>query len=333
MLLILLVVTAFEVVGCAGSGSESTTEASSPTAATTSSVQADAPPPVPKHLQVKRLPQGLPLALSGEALTASQRGLLVIGGLDQTGVSTDGVYELDPKTGKTTEAGSLANPLHDLAAATVSGGTTLAFGGGSATTVSSVQEIVTGGTSRLVGQLPSPASDLSALAVGPRAYVVAGYDGTEALGDVLATEDGSKFHRVAVLSVPVRYTALVELGGTLFAFGGEKSDGTDSRAIQAVDLKSGRARIVGNLPTTLAHASAVVLGGGIFVLGGREDGSAGRDILAFDPATGKVSAGGRLPAPLTNSAAATFAHSGYLVGGLDANTAAVASVEKLTPRP
>ena len=200
-------------------------------------------------------------------------------------------------------------------------------------TVASTQEIVPGGASRLVGQLPRPASDLSAFTVGPRAYVVGGYDGSEALGDVLVTKDGSKFSRVATLPVPVRYTAVVELRGMLYAFGGEQTDGSDSRTIQAVDLGSGRVRVIGKLPTTLAHASAVVLGGGIFVLGGREDGSAGRDILAFDPATGATSSGGRLPLPLTNSAAAAFANSGYLVGGLDRNTSAVASVERLTPRP
>ena len=290
------------------------------------------PAAVPTHLEVEPLQHDLPAPISGAAVAPTRHGLLVIGGLDQADASTDGVFKLDPESGKATEAGLLAEPLHDLAAATV-GGHTLTFGGGSATTVASVQEIVPGAASRLVGQLPRPASDLSAVAVGSRAYVVGGYDGAEALGGVLETKDGSTFDRVADLPVPVRYAAVSELDGVVYAFGGERTDGADSRAIQSVDLESGSARVVANLPATLAHASAVMLGGTIFVLGGREGGSPGRDILAFDPDTGKVSVAGRLPAPLTNSAAATFSDAGYLVGGLDANTSAVASVLRLTPKP
>ncbi len=274
----------------------------------------------------------LPAPVSGEALAATDQGLLVIGGLDQADTSTDSVLALNTASGKAKPAGSLSEPLHDLAAATV-GGRTLAFGGGSATTVSTVQEIVPGASGRVVGQLPRPASDVAAVAVGSRAYVVGGYDGAQALGDVLETKDGSRLDRVAELPVPVRYTAVAELGGVLYAFGGERTDGTDSSTIQSVDLATGRAHVIGNLPTTLAHAAAVELGGAIFILGGRESGVAGRDILAFDPATGKVSPAGRLPAPLTNSAAAVFADAGYLVGGLDANTSPVSSTYRLTPKP
>lgn len=274
----------------------------------------------------------LPAPISGEALAATGKGLLIVGGLDQAGASTDGVFELDPANGRATASGSLAEPLHDLAAATV-GGTTLVFGGGSATTVTTAQKIVPGGTSRVVGQLPQPSSDLSAIAVGSSAYVVGGYDGTAALGGVLETKDGSKFRHLSDLPVPVRYTAVAESDGTLFAFGGEQTDGSDTRAIQTVDLATGRTRIAGKLAASLAHASAVELGGTIFILGGRENGSAGQDILAFDPATGKTSQAGRLPEPLTNAAAASFSDAGYLVGGLDANTAAVPSVLRLTPKP
>lgn len=322
------------MVGCSGSGGNSSTLASSASQSSTSSsgpTATSTPAPAPIHLRVERL-RDLPAPISGEALARTDKGLLVIGGLNEAGASTDGVFRLDPKNGKATASGALAEPLHDLAAATL-GGVTLAFGGGSASTVTSAQEIVPGGTSRVVGQLPQPSSDLSAIAIGSSAYVVGGYDGTEALAGVLETTDGSKFHRVADLPVPVRYTALAESGGTLYAFGGEQTDGADTRAIQAVDLATGRARITGKLPASLAHASAVELRGTIFILGGRESGSAGQDILAFDPATGKLSRAGRLPAPLTNAAAVTFSDAGYLVGGLDANTSAVASVLRLTPAP
>ena len=253
---------------------------------------------------------------------------MIIGGLDKTGVSTGAIESFDPSTGKIVSYGSLSEPLHDLAATTV-GSRTLTFGGGSAATVDLVQGVAPGGTAGVVGHLPSPSSDLAAVAIGDRAYAVGGYDGSVALDGVTATRDGTRMSPVATLPVPVRYAAVASAGQVIYAFGGETSAGTDSAAIQAVDVITGKARVVGRLPTSLAHASALTLDGRILILGGREAGSAGKTILAFDPETGGAKKVGKLPSPITNAAAATVGNKGYLIGGLDAAQAPLASIVEL----
>jgi len=162
-----------------------------------------------------------------------------------------------------------------------------------------------GGTARAIGHLPTARSDLSAVTIGPRAYVLGGYDGTSPVASVLATSDGRRFTEIARLPTPVRYAAVAALGRRIYAFGGELADGTDSNAIQAVDVHSHRARLIGRLPTPLSHASAVVLGGRIFVLGGRVAGAASDRILSFDPGRARLERAGRLPAAVTNAAAAS----------------------------
>ena len=75
----------------------------------------------------------LPMALHGEAVATTPAGLLVIGGEDSGGSSSDRVYRLNPLTGRSVADGSLVQPLHDAAATTLASGT-LVFGGGNTST-------------------------------------------------------------------------------------------------------------------------------------------------------------------------------------------------------
>jgi hypothetical protein len=100
-------------------------------------------------------------------------------------------------------------------------------------------------------------------------------------------------------------------------FGGEYT-GTFSRAIQRVDLSSGRATIVGRLPTSYAHAMATVRDGQVFVLGGSTPAGASSAILRFDPATGAVSRAGTLPEHVADGGIATIGETTYVIGGISA---------------
>ena len=82
---------------------------------------------------------------------------------------------------------------------------------------------------------------------------------------------------------------------------------------------------------TLAHASAVVLRGRIFILGGRAAGAASDRILSFDPGRARTAPAGRLPAAVTNAAAATAGKAGYLIGGLGASGTALDTIVTLRP--
>jgi Kelch motif protein len=271
-------------------------------------------------------PRRLPAPVSGETVVAQPGGaILVIGGLDSGDVSASGVFRLDARSGTLTVAGSLAQPLHDAAAAVV-GGRILVLGGGSTTTVDAVESLTPGSTGQLVGHLPTPRSDLSAATVGARVYVLGGYDGQNPVRPVLQTSDGRHFTMIADLAAPVRYAAVAAIGSTLYVFGGELADGRDSDEIQAIDLANHSTNVVGRMPKPISHTSAVVLGGRIYVLGGRSRGSATSRILTFDPASHGVRSAGRLPLAVTNAAAATSGKTAYLIGGLGAGAKPLASV-------
>jgi hypothetical protein len=267
----------------------------------------------------------LPSPLSAEAVVADGARLLVIGGVDSSGSSSQEVLSLDPTAGKLESVGSLAEPLHDAAAAVV-GGRILVFGGGVTSSSASVEALAPGTTARTVGSLPTPRSDLAALTIGKRAYVLGGYDGVSLSKPVLVTRDGSRFATLADLAVPVRYPAVAATGQSIFIFGGETAAGTATDAIQEVDVGTGRVRVVGHLPTALDHASAATLAGSPYLMGGDINGSPTDRIWRFDPGTHVVHGAGKLPRAVADAPAATVGDTAYLVGGVTTATEPIDTV-------
>src|SRR6266536_3013320 len=210
-------------------------------------------------LESSAAPWRLPAPLSrAVALPDGNGGALLLGGLDRSQASSDRVLHLDLARGTATPAGRLAAPVHDAAGALL-GGTAYVFGGGAQQTVADVQAVVSGGRALLAGRLPAPRSDLAAATVDGRAYLVGGYDGRAPSRAVLETADGRHFRTVAQLPRGVRYPALAAAGEVVYVFGGEPAAGAESRAIQAINLRTGSARMVGQLPQGVAHAAAVRL--------------------------------------------------------------------------
>ena len=291
------------------------------------SAQARSRPPAPTRLTATSSSARLPTALHGEAVAPTAGGLLVIGGED-SGVSTDRVYRLDPTTGRTSLDASLTQPLHDGAAVTI-GNETLVFGGGNTSTLDLVQVLTPGGTARPVGRLPNALSDISAVHLAGAAYVLGGYDGQNPSASVLQTTDGHAFTRVARLPTPVRYTAAATIGDKIYAFGGELGGGGDTTEIQEYDLATERAVVAGHLSDPVAHASAVTLDGTIYLLGGRVNGHASDQILRFDPTRNVAVPAGHLSQPVFDGAAGTFGGRAYLLGGLGASGAPLDSVIEL----
>jgi outer membrane protein assembly factor BamB len=322
--LAVLVIGGFLVVRALGGSSGSGSSGGDPAAA-------------PQMELVVRPAQSLPAPISGEAATVVPAGALVVGGLDSSEASVEGVFLLG-RSGKLQAAGSLAGPLHDAAATTV-GEKVLVLGGGNETSTDQVQSLpaaISPGseeTATVVGHLPAVRSDLSAVTVGDRAYVLGGYDGTTPDPAVLATADGSSFSHVADLEVPARYMAVAALDGRIYAFGGETASGSPTDAIQEVDPAQGTARQIGRLPHAVSHAAAVVLGSDVYVLGGEEAGGATAHSWRFDPATKKISPAPPLPQPVAGGAVAGFGRSAYLIGGTGANGEALSSVMALLLRP
>lgn len=281
--------------------------------------------------------KSLPAAISGESVVATRQGPLIIGGLDASESSAAGVFQLEPAGGELSEAGSLTTPLHDTGA-TVLGNRVFVFGGGTETSTDTVQSLplpgagATPATAELTGKLPTVRSDLSAVTVGDRAYVLGGYDGTRPIDSILATNDGSSFEEIGRLPDPARYLAVATLGGKIFAFGGENESGTAVDAIREVDPRTGKARIVGHLPGPVSHAAAVALGGSIYVIGGAAEGSPTARIWRFEPDKKTIAAAGRLPEPISGGGVAVVGSAAYLIGGTGSGEAPVSTVTKLEVR-
>jgi N-acetylneuraminic acid mutarotase len=279
----------------------------------------------------------LPAPISGESAVATREQVLIFGGLDSEGVSASGVFSMDTGSGHLHQAGTLSSPLHDAAAALI-GDQALVFGGGVSTSTDEVQAFplssgTTGATTaQPVGHLPTVRSDLSAVAMAGRAYVLGGYDGSTPIDSVLETMDGSSFRQVTTLPVPARYMAVAALGGRIYAFGGETASGSASNAIEEVDPARGTARVVGHLPTPLARASAVAMGDRIYLLGGEANEAVADRIWSFDPTNHRLVEAGRLPFAVANSAVATSGSTAYLIGGTGPGGATLSSVVVLRLR-
>ena len=267
--------------------------------------------------------------------------LMIAGGLTAGSATTGAVTLLNPVTGQTRQAGRLTVPAHDAAGA-VLGSRPFVFGGGSLSSIAAVQSGQPGRALTVAGSLPGVRSDLSAVTVAGKAYLVGGYDGASYDPGVLATADGRRFSVAARLPVPVRYPAVAALGARIWVFGGQTPAGITD-VIQQVDTVTGHAAVVGRLPAPLAYAAGFTLGGRIYIAGGQTAPAAGRsgvaspsaalatsgDVLQYLPAPGTAGApGGRpapgvtgiaghLPVPVANAAAAVTGGTGYLIGGRD----------------
>ena len=268
-------------------------------------------------------PWQLPSPVSRESVSPAAGGLTVLGGLTTSGTSTAAVTTIST-SGVARAQPPLRAAVHDAATAVLQGAT-LVLGGGSPTTVATVQTAAPGGARAVVGSLPAPRSDAVGVTIGSTAYVVGGYTGSAYLPQVLATTDGRTFHTVATLPVAVRYPAVAAAGGQLYVLGGEVPATTGGATaatadVQAIDPATGAASVVAVLPRPLYGASAFTLDGTVYVAGGETpDGTTRTEIDAFVPSTRKVLFAGLLPQAVAFAGATTLgtgaAATGYLVGG------------------
>ena len=330
MLLATAIVVVTAACGGGGSGSAASTSGSTtsrPPTATTATTSS--------RVQVTTAPWKLAAPIANEVLVSDGRQVTILGGLDSTKFSTSAVARVDPTSGASQPVGTLSQAVHDSAGVRL-GNSTLMFGGGGPSENGSeaVQRVDPAGQTTVVGEMPQPRSDHVAAAVNGKIYVLGGYDGTNIIGDVIETTDGSSFTTVGALPVPVRYPAVAVIDKSIYLFGGVAStQGADTAAIQRLDPATGALTVVGQLPTTVSHASAVVLAHQVFLLGGYINNVQLSDqVLRFDPSTDTTSNEGHLPEPNSDAAAIVVNHVGYLLGGKSTARDPLATVLTITSR-
>lgn len=314
-----LVAAGLLVAACGSSGpSGSSTAGRSSSGGSPAPGGSGAPAGAPASLSAAAAPWTLPVAGSRQVVCWDGSGLVEMGGLVTGDTSTAAVRVIDPSTGAVTATGRLADPVHDAAGACL-GGHAFVFGGGTASTVATVQEWSPSAGATVAGSLPAPRSDLASAVVGSTAYVVGGYDGTAMQPDILSTTDGTTFTVAGQLQVPVRYPAVTVADGDIWVIGGQvgtsESGGGQTDVIQRFDPRTGTTTVVGHMPEPLGHASAVFLGDTVWVVGGVTGTTTSAQVWAVDPSTGAVRAAGSLPAPVSDAGTATVGSTAYLLGG------------------
>ena len=109
------------------------------------------------------------------------------------------------------------------------------------------------------GSSAIPRSDLSAVTVGRRTFLVGGYDGSK-IRDGARNDRRREFALLGDLPVPVRYAAVAAVGTDVYVIGGSNGGGA-VRHVQALDTKTGAVRVIGELPQGLSDAVAATLEG------------------------------------------------------------------------
>jgi outer membrane protein assembly factor BamB len=274
----------------------------------------------------------LPTPLQRSVVLADGKRLLVLGGLDRSNRSTDQVLAIDPvhETIARTLA-RLPQATHDAAGGIIGGRATV-FGGGRGGSVATVQAVGGDKAPAVLAELPRKNSDLAAATVGGTTYLVGGYDGRRALDSVLATRDGRHFREIAKLSHGVRYAAVAVAGNGLIVAGGDANNGKPTDTIFAIDLPKPKVRVLGHLHEPLGHASALMLDGTVFIVGGRTTAGTSRRIWSVNPDTGAVAPAGKLPYAVSDAGAAVLDGRGWLIGGRGERGQALATVLVLNAR-
>src|SRR5207245_2639696 len=155
-------------------------------------------------IAIRAAPFHLPAAVQREVAVATGRRILIAGGLNRSGQSTNGVFRLDPRNGSLVNLGTVPQPFHDGAGAVI-GNRLLVFGGGSGASSPAVQAFdLRTHRGAVLSELPRPLSDLAAARVGNAVYIVGGYDGRRPRREIYRTTDGRHLTVVAHLPIGLR---------------------------------------------------------------------------------------------------------------------------------
>lgn len=212
------------------------------------------------------------------------------------------------------DAGSLAEPVQDAAAAPFGGGAVL-LGGLTASDVSRADVVTaTRAGSQRRGRLPVALHDAAAVRLGRLVYVFGGGTGPSQLDTIVRVDPATGLaESTGRLPAPSSDQGAAAVGGIAYVVGGY----TGSRWLDTIVAwkPGGGARVVAHLPTPLRYAAVTAAAGRVVIAGGSlPSGAASDAVYAYAPGGGVVRIG-RLPAPTTHAAAAAVGSTAYVLGG------------------
>jgi hypothetical protein len=299
-----------------------------------------AQPTAPPRVRSSLLHWRLPVPIDQAVVLPGPGGHLVIaGGLPPSGKPANGAFLLATSNGSLRPCANLPTGVHEASGAILEDRDFIFGGMGSGPTASvqsfaepsSATATVATTAADATTSLPRPRAGSAAVTIGNSAYLVGGFGGGTANGDVLATKDGRTFATVATLPVPVRDPAVAALGRIIYVFGGATTSSAASAVTDIQQVDPGRqAAVVGQLPEPVEGAVAVTLDGQIYVAGGQGPSGTNAVIWGFEPASSHVAVSGRLHEAVSGAGAAVRGSTAWLVGG-KSGTHLVGSVQTFRP--
>ena len=300
----------------AGSTTAAAPTSKAPSTGTRPATSSTPPPTVastPVHkVTVAEATWTLPNTLSRMVVLAIPGGLEMMGGLLDGDTSSALVRLVALPSGKAALDARLSVGVHAAAGASYQGHL-FVYGGTGNGTVATVQRIARGHVAVAAGALPAPRAGMVEAQAGGKVVLLGGYDGTNALADVLVSSNGTTFTVLTRLPVPVRYPAVAVRGNDVYLYGGDVA-GKPSDVIQKVDVAAGTATLAGHLPQPLSHEAALVFGSTVWLAGGTSTSGTSAALFRSDDAVTFVR-DGVLPEARTDAGVAMVGGVGYLLGG------------------
>lgn len=295
-----------------------------------------------------------PLSRMSVFPTASNNQVLIAGGYNSNGSTSNNIMSLNLTTGSQTLVGNLAVPSHDASYALINN-TPVIIGGGNSNSIGQVQAI-SNNSSYVTSALSSLRSDSSAVTVNNVTYVIGGYNGTSADSTILATTNGKTFSDFATLPTPVRYAAVTSFGSNIYVFGGISVNGSSAgqpiNTVQVINTVNHKVSILSTvMPQNLSGAIAVNLNNEIFLAGGQSDtvqtyqtgvgttqvpgvslvnSKTSQLIYVFNPNNNSFLNAGLLQLPIANAGVTVINNRAWIIGG-ESNNQVTNVVQMMTP--
>ncbi len=287
-------------------------------------------PSLPQYAYADKVPRSgkgywmraaaLPEPRAGVAAASVGNRLFAVGGLDQYGRTSAGVYVYDIFTDTWTKASPLPVARHHIAL--VAYGDKLYAIGGLVGVVSrasdavsvydSVRDIWTAGPS-----LPEPVGAASAVVYDNAIHVFGGRNSFGALGSHFILDPLSETWTRGEDMVSLRDGMVGEVvGRDVYLIGGRYGSAAESSAsTEDFDIDRQTWDSKAPMPTRRDGSGGAVIGGKIYVLGGESSGEVAGGVESFDPATNTWTATAAMPVPRHGFGAAAVNGMIFTVGG------------------
>jgi len=200
-----------------------------------------------------------------------------------------------------------------------------------------LQNIITQNRWEILEALNPGRSDIASVAYRGQIFAIGGksLEGISALNQSFSTRT-NRWAQHAPKPTPVMNASAVELGGKLYIFGGESTDGNVFTGLEVYDVAKDSWNKKADAPIGLSRYAATVFEGKIYIFGGFDGNSLSSKTLIYEPVSDQWSIGTPSPIPFADAFAVTATDHIMITGGvrMDGDLAQdITTLQVLSPSP